>query len=85
MESRYYLRLNAADQAGVLAEIARILGEGNISIAPVLQKDTDQAAQTAELVITTHPAREASVREALGLVSNLEVVREVNNLLRIED
>ncbi|PKB80807.1 MAG: hypothetical protein BZY88_08020 [SAR202 cluster bacterium Io17-Chloro-G9] len=85
MESRYYLRLNAADQAGVLAEIARILGEGNISIASVLQKDTDQAAQTAELVITTHPAREASVREALRLVSNLEVVREVNNLLRIED
>ena len=85
MESRYYLRLTVADQAGVLAEIARILGDGNISIASVLQKDSDQAAQTAEIVITTHPAREASVQESLRLVSGLKVVREVNNLLRIEE
>ena len=85
MESRYYLRLSVADRAGVLAEIARILGDGNISIASVLQKDADPAAQTAEIVITTHPAREASVQESLRLVSDLEVVREVNNLLRIEE
>ena len=85
LDSRYYLRLNVADQAGVLAEIARILGDGNISIASVLQKDTDPAAQTAEIVITTHPAREASVQESLRLVGGLEVVREVNNLLRIEE
>ena len=85
LESRYYLRLNVADRAGVLAEIARILGDVNISIASVLQKDTDPAAQTAEIVITTHPAREASVQEGLRLVSGLEVVREVNNLLRIEE
>ena len=44
MESRYYLRLTVADRAGVLAEIARILGDGNISIASVLQKDRDSAA-----------------------------------------
>ena len=85
LESRYYLRLTVADQAGVLAQIARILGDGNISIASVLQKDTNSAAQTAEIVITTHPAREASVQESLRLLSGLEVVREVNNLLRIEE
>ena len=85
LESRYYLRLTVADRAGVLAEIARILGDGNISIASVLQKATDSAAQTAEIVITTHPAREASVQESLRLLSGLEVVREVNNLLRIEE
>jgi len=85
MESRYYLRLTVADHAGVLAEIARILGDGNISIASVLQKDTDPATKTAEIVITTHPAREASVQQSLRLVAGLEVVREVNNLLRIEE
>ena len=85
MVSRYYLRLTVADHAGVLAEIARILGDGNISIASVLQKDTDPATKTAEIVITTHPAREASVQESLRLVAGLEVVREVNNLLRIEE
>ena len=77
--------MTVADRAGVLAEIARILGDGNISIASVLQKDRDSAAQTAEIVITTHPAREASVQESLRLVSDLEVIREVNNLLRVEE
>ncbi len=82
---KYYLRLRVADQPGVLAQIARLLGDGEISLASVLQKDTNPADQTAEIVITTHPAREASVQEALRSMANLEVVRGVNNLLRIEE
>lgn len=85
LESKYYLRLSVADRPGVLAQIARILGDGNISIASVLQKDTNPAMQTAEIVITTHPAREASVQQALRLVAGLPVVQQVNNLLRIEE
>ena len=85
LESRYYLRLNVADQSGVLGQIARILGEGDISLAAVLQKDTNLEAQTAEIVITTHPAREASVQRSLQRVSELSVVGEVSSLLRIEE
>ena len=85
LEAKYYIRLNVADQAGVLAQIARILGDRNISIASVLQKDTHPESATAEIVITTHPAREASVQEALKLVADLQVVNRVSNLLRIED
>ena len=85
LQSRYYIRLNVTDQAGVLAQISRILGDRDISIASVLQKDTFPEEQTAELVITTHPAREASVREALGLVGALGVVNRVSNMLRIEE
>ncbi len=82
--SRHYLRLNVADQPGVLADIARILGQGQISIASVLQKGADQTAQTAELVIITHPSREDSVQESLLQIADLTVVKRVNNLLRIE-
>ncbi len=85
LESKYYLRLNVRDRPGVLARIAQILGDGNISIASVLQKDTNPAKQTAEIVITTHPAREASVQQALRLVAGLPVVQQINNLLRIEE
>ncbi len=85
LECKYFLRLNIADRPGVLAQIARILGEQNISIASVLQKDTNPAAQTAEIVITTHPARESSVQKSLELVANLEVVQEISSLLRIEE
>ena len=85
LECKYFLRLNIADRPGVLAQIARILGEQDISIASVLQKDADPAAQTAEIVITTHPARESSVQKSLKLAADLEVVQEINSLLRIED
>ena len=85
LECKYFLRLEIADRPGVLAQIARILGEQNISIASVLQKDANPAAQTAEIVITTHPARESSVQKSLELAANLEVVQEINSLLRIEE
>ena len=82
---RYYLRLTVADQPGVLALIAQILGDGQISIASVLQKAADPKEQSAEIVITTHPSREASVQKSLRAMADLTVVRKVNNLLRIED
>ena len=85
LSSAYYMRLTCADQAGVLAQIARILGEGNISIATVIQKDTDVGSGTAQLVITTYPSREANVQAALAAVSQLAVVASVNNLIRIEE
>ena len=83
LQSKYYLRLNVSDRPGVLAQIAQVLGDGNISIASVIQKDADPANQSAELVIITHPALEASVQESLRKVIDLNVVLEVNNLLRI--
>ena len=82
---KYYLRLNVTDGPGVLAQIAQILGQQNISIAAVLQKDTDPIAQTAEIVITTHPARESSVQQSLQLLADLAVVQQISNLLRIEE
>ena len=85
LSSAYYMRLTCADQAGVLAQIARILGDGNISIATVIQKDTDPGSGTAQLVITTYPSREAAVQTALAAVAELGVVISVNNLIRIEE
>ena len=85
LRTRYYIRLNVADRAGVLAQIARILGEGEISIASVLQKDAEPETQSAEIVIMTHPAQESSVQKALLTIGGLEPVRRVGNLLRIEE
>ena len=83
--SKYYVRINVADQAGVLAHIARILGDHDISIANVLQKDADPATQTAELVVTTHPSSERSMQKSLTLIRGVNTVREINNLIRILD
>jgi homoserine dehydrogenase len=83
--TRYYIRLTAKDQPGVLAQIAACLGEAQISIATVIQKESDPASRTAELVIMTHEAREASMQSALKAVEALEVVQEIGSFLRVEE
>jgi homoserine dehydrogenase len=85
LQTRYYIRLTVADQPGVLAKIAAQLGEAKISIASVIQKETHLDAQTAELVIMTHEAREASMQEALAAVEKLSVVQEIGNFIRVEE
>lgn len=82
---RYYLRINVADRPGVLAQISRILGENLISISSVMQKEADPDAKSAEIVITTHPSRESAMQTAMTGLEKLPVVKEIGNLVRIED
>jgi homoserine dehydrogenase len=84
LETRYYVRLWVADQPGVLAQIAHTFGVHQISIASCIQKETDLAAGSAELVIVTHPAREADMQAALAELQSLPVLRERANVIRIE-
>jgi len=84
IETRYYLRINVADRPGVLAQISKVLGDRLISIASAIQKKTDDATQTAEIVLMTHPAKEAAMQQALEELANLAVVREISNFIRVE-
>ena len=82
---QYYMRLTASDQPGVLANVARVLGDAGISISAVLQKDTDIEKTQADLVIMTHPAREANMQTAVSLIRKLETVIQLDNLIRVEN
>jgi homoserine dehydrogenase len=84
LETRYYLRLNVTDQPGVLAQVAKVLGEHQISISSVIQKAADSVSQTAEIVIMTHPAKEAAMQQALGELVHMPVVKEISNFIRVE-
>lgn len=84
LRTQYYLRLNVADRVGVLAQIATVMGEHNISLASVIQKDADTQTNTAELVIATHPALEAELQEALHQLKNLGSVKKVNSVIRVK-
>jgi homoserine dehydrogenase len=84
IETRCYFRLNVVDRPGVLAQISKVLGDNSVSIASVIQKESDPVAQTAELVIMTHSAKEAAVQKAIGEVRQLAVVSEVSSFVRVE-
>ena len=85
IETQYYIRLNAADQTGVLAQIATVFGNNGISIASAIQPESDEANKTAEIVIMTHTTREKAMKKALGELERLPVVNEVSNSIRVEE
>jgi homoserine dehydrogenase len=85
IETQYYIRLTAKDQPGVLAQIARVFGDNQISISSAIQPESDAKTQTAEIVIMTHPARERAIQAALRKLAKLEVVKEIANFIRVED
>jgi len=84
IETRYYLRMNCADRPGVLAQISTILGDLKISIASAIQKEADIVAQSAEVVLMTHPSQEKAMQQALGKIAQLEAVKEISNFIRVE-
>tara|TARA_B100001142_G_scaffold299628_1_gene323702 strand:- start:1737 stop:3011 length:1275 start_codon:yes stop_codon:yes gene_type:complete len=83
--TKYYIRISVTNEPGVLAKISTILGELNISIASVIQKDGTQSTEVAELIITTYRASEEDLQNALKQIKMLPVVRTINTILRIED
>jgi len=84
LHTRYYFRLKVADRPGVLAQISKALGDNDISISSVIQKESDLTSQTAVLVIMTHRAQEKAVQKALADLHSLELVQEVSNFIRVE-
>ncbi|MDT8390099.1 MAG: homoserine dehydrogenase [Lentisphaeria bacterium] len=83
VQTRYYLRLQVEDHAGVLSAIADILGGLNISIASLSQKET--GGTFVPLVILTHLAREADMRAAMDKFAASDIVAGAPVLLRVED
>jgi homoserine dehydrogenase len=85
LESRYYLRFGVVDKPGVLAQLAGMLGEHEISISEVVQEGARQAGQPVAVVVTTHRARESHVQAALAIIDRLPSVVSKTRLLRIFD
>ncbi|MBI2300614.1 MAG: homoserine dehydrogenase [Armatimonadetes bacterium] len=79
VSSRYYVRMRVLDRAGVLAKLAGILGEEQVSVAQMLQTESD--ADWAEIVWITHPTSGRSIERSLARMAELEVVVEVSNVL----
>lgn len=87
IESSYYVRMRVVDRAGVLANLAGILGDHGVSIAQVLQTAHNDCncgcdCAGAELVWITHHTTEASIRDSLRVMRELDVVNCICNVYR---
>jgi len=89
--SRYYLRFDVPDRPGVLAKIASVLAEYQISIASVLQKEKvckvagREGQPIVPLVILTHKAYEMDMQKAIREIQQLPVVEGKPVIIRVEE
>ncbi|HMO03044.1 MAG TPA: homoserine dehydrogenase [Kiritimatiellia bacterium] len=82
---RSYLRLTVQDKPGVLARVAKILGDHGVSIATMIQKDVEGKPGMAEMIMMTHTAKESDCRAALAQLDALDVVGAPAVRFRVED
>jgi homoserine dehydrogenase len=84
IRSRYYLRMDVRDQPGVLAQIATVMAQNQVSIESVIQRGS-RLPDAATLILTTHQSNEQAIRVTLAGLGRLDSVLEAPLLLRIGD
>jgi homoserine dehydrogenase len=85
ISSAYYLRLRAMDKPGVLAEVTKILGDRNISIDAMMQKEPADNETEADIVILTHITIEKNVDQAIAAIEALPAIAGKVTRLRMEE
>ncbi|WP_454721441.1 MULTISPECIES: homoserine dehydrogenase [Cupriavidus] len=83
--SSYYLRMRVADEAGVLADITRILADAGISIDAMLQKESREGEPQTDIIMLSHLAREKQVNAAIAKIEALPTVLSSVTRLRMEE
>ncbi len=83
VETAYYLRLQAADRPGVLADVTRILGDAGISIEAILQKEP-AADGTATIILLTHRVQESKMDYAQAAIEDLDSITGEIMRIRLE-
>ena len=81
INSKYYLRVNVSDRAGVLAKIMKIFEEHNISVETMLQRPA--STNSANLLISTHIALEKDVQAMMKKLESLDFINVAPVMIRI--
>jgi homoserine dehydrogenase len=85
INSRFYIRLMAKDQPGVVATYGKILGDHNISISGAFQHEGSGPDNTVPVVITTHPTQQKNMSAALEELAEVDVIGSKPVCIRIVD
>ena len=84
IQSRYYMRFNAMDVPGVIAKVTTLLGDKDISIAAVMQHESNPGEFTP-IVVTTHDAKQGDLDAAVKQIEALDVIDGEVVMIRIAE
>ncbi len=88
--TRYHISLDVADKPGVLAQVATVFAEHDVSIDTVRQQSRPDGAAGADgasdasLVVVTHRASDAALTGTVAALRDLDTVRGVASMMRVE-
>jgi homoserine dehydrogenase len=85
--TRYHISLDVADRPGVLAQVATAFAAHDVSIETVRQQvieGREGVEGGANLVVVTHTAPDAALSATVAALAELETVREVTSVMRVE-
>jgi len=83
-ESAYYLRIQAKDHPGVLAQVATILSERGINIESIMQKEVEEHDGLVPVILVTHRVVEQRIDDAIAALESLEDVAGKVVRIRVE-
>ena len=81
--SRYYIRMQTDDRPGILAQIAGVLAQHDISISSVIQKEIHP--EYVPLIFMTHEAEESGMLGALRDIKKFDFIHGEVMMIRVED
>jgi len=84
VETAYYLRMQAEDRPGVLAEVTRILGDMGISIEAIIQKEPLPGSDKANIIMLTHKVQEQNMNQAIAAIEALTSIDGAVTRIRME-
>ena len=73
--------MTVKDRPGVLASIAGVFGNNDVSIESVIQKSSDEGK--AELILITHLTKEENLRDSLMILRDMKIVGAIDNVIRL--
>ncbi len=83
-QCNYYLRLEVADEVGVLSKITSVLAKHRASVKSIHQVQNLET-NTAKVVIMLDKTQESNVIKALKVLENTDCVLKINSLIRVEE
>ncbi len=84
VQTAYYLRLQAEDKPGVMADVSRILAEQGISIEALLQKEPGEGETSVPVILLTHSVSEAKMNQAIAQIEALDTIHSPVMRIRME-
>jgi len=84
VRTAYYLRMRVDDRPGVMAEITRIMGDNNISIEAILQKEPEAGITRATIIMLTQIICEQQMVDAIAEITGLDAIHGDIHRIRVE-